>query len=92
MKVKKILNLKFKELFGIFRRKLNNNKEIENELIEKINGLDLLDDNNMYCDFHNFICVKVRNILKILKIFALIMKIGLKEKFKEFSQKKSFKD
>ena len=39
MKVKKILNLKFKELFGIFRRKLNNNKEIENELIEKINEL-----------------------------------------------------
>ena len=55
IKVKKLLNLKFNELFAIFRRKLNDNQDIQNELIEKIKGLDLLDDNNIYCDFHNFI-------------------------------------
>jgi hypothetical protein len=55
IKVKKILNLEFKELFGIFRRKLNNNKDITKELLEKIKGLDLLNNNDIYCDFNNFI-------------------------------------
>ena len=53
-KVIKILNLKLKELFGIFRRKLNNNIEITKELQKKISGLDLLVNKN-YKDFEYFI-------------------------------------
>ena len=50
----KILNLTLKELFGIFRRKLNNEQDITEELREKTSGLDLL-ENNEYGDFDSFI-------------------------------------
>ena len=94
MKVKKILNLKFKELFGIFRRKLNNNKEIENELIEKINGLDLLDDNNMYCDFHNFIkeieMCESQEYIKNIKDLCLDYENWFKRKVQRIFTKKEF--
>ena len=94
MKVKKILNLKFKELFGIFRRKLNNNKEIENELIEKINGLDLLDDNNMYCDFHNFIkeieICESQEYIKNIKDLCLNYENWFKRKVQRIFTKKEF--
>ena len=52
--VMKILNLTLKELFGIFRRKLNNEQDITEELREKTSGLDLL-ENNEYGDFDSFI-------------------------------------
>lgn len=94
MKVKKILNLKFKELFGIYRRKLNNNKEIENELIEKINGLDLLDDNNMYCDFHNFIkeieMCESQEYIKNIKDLCLNYENWFKRKVQRIFTKKEF--
>ena len=48
----KILELTFEELFIIFRRKLNyykDEEEIEN-IADKIEGLDLLEENNNYCD------------------------------------------
>ena len=55
-KVIKILNLKVGELFEIFRRKLYNNDEnITNDLREKIQDLDLLDNDNKYKDFEYFI-------------------------------------
>ena len=50
----KILNLTLKELFGIFRRKLNNEQDITEELRKKTSGLDLL-ENDEYGDFGNFI-------------------------------------
>ena len=55
IKVIQILELTFKELFIIFRKKLNK-KEDEEEIkniAKKIEGLDLLDDNNNYPDINN---------------------------------------
>ena len=55
LKVIQILELTFKELFIIFRKKLNK-KEDEEEIkniAKKIEGLDLLDDNNNYPDINN---------------------------------------
>ena len=52
IKVIQILELTFKELFIIFRKKLNveeDEEEIKN-IKKKIEGLDLLDDNNNYPD------------------------------------------
>ena len=52
--VAKIIKLTFGELFSIFRRKINYNKDINPELSKKVQGLDLLDDNK-YHDFTYFI-------------------------------------
>ena len=52
IKVIKILELTFEELFIIFRRKLNlplDSKKLE-KIKDKIEGLDLLEENNNYKD------------------------------------------
>ena len=53
----KILELTFEELFIIFRRKLNDPKDIKKlkEIKYKIIGLDLLENNNKYKDIEYFI-------------------------------------
>ena len=52
MKVIKILELTFEELFIIFRRKLNDPDDMNKleEIKDKIKGLDLLKENNKYKD------------------------------------------
>ena len=52
----KILELTFEELFIIFRRKLNNSKDLKKleEIKNKIKGLDLLENDN-YQDVEYFI-------------------------------------
>ena len=52
MKLIKILELTFEELFIIFRRKLNDPNDIIKleEIKDKIEGLDLLEENNNYKD------------------------------------------
>ena len=52
MKVIKILELTFEELFIIFRRKLNDPNDMNKleEIKDKIKGLDLLKENNKYQD------------------------------------------
>ena len=100
LKVIQILELTFKELFIIFRKKLNK-KEDEEEIkniAKKIEGLDLLDDNNNYPDINNcFDSLRQNNeedhketeeyIIK-LKIFVAIMKLGLNVKLEELEKKK----
>lgn len=53
----KILELTFKELFMIFRKKLNyeGDKEEMKSIKQKIEGLDLLDENNKYKDINYLI-------------------------------------
>ena len=55
IKVIQVLELTFKELFIIFRKKLNNEEDEEEikKIAKKIEGLDLLDDNNNYPDINN---------------------------------------
>ena len=57
IKVIKILELTFEELFIIFRRKLNDPNDIIKleEIKDKIEGLDLLEENNKYQDIEYFI-------------------------------------
>ena len=57
IKVIKILELTFEELFIIFRRKLNAPNDIIKleEIKDKIEGLDLLEENNKYQDIEYFI-------------------------------------
>ena len=57
IKVIKILELTFEELFIIFRRKLNDPNDIIKleEIKDKIEGLDLLEENNKYKDIEYFI-------------------------------------
>ena len=57
IKVIKILELTFEELFIIFRRKLNHPNDIIKleEIKDKIEGLDLLEENNKYQDIEYFI-------------------------------------
>ena len=57
IKVIKILELTFEELFIIFRRKLNNPNDINKleEIKDKIKGLDLLEENNKYQDIEYLI-------------------------------------
>ena len=57
IKVIKILDLTFEELFIIFRRKLNDPNDIIKleEIKDKIEGLDLLEENNKYQDIEYFI-------------------------------------
>ena len=57
IKVIQILELTFKELFIIFRKKLNKTEDEEEfkEIKKKIEGSDLLDDNNNYKDMNEFI-------------------------------------
>ena len=52
IKVIKILELTFEELFIIFRRKLNDPNDINKleEIKDKIKGLDLIEENNKYKD------------------------------------------
>ena len=56
LKVIQILELTFKELFIIFRIKLNFKEDEEeiNNITKKIEGLDLISNNN-YQDIHNFL-------------------------------------
>ena len=60
-KIIQILDLSFKELFIIFRRKLNFVKDIEDleTISKKIEGLDLLDNNN-YKDI-NYLIEQIKN-------------------------------
>ncbi len=57
IKVIKILDLTFEELFIIFRRKLNDPNDIIKleEIKDKIEGLDLLEENNKYQDIEYLI-------------------------------------
>ena len=57
IKVIKILELTFEELFIIFRRKLNDPNDIIKleEIKDKIEGLDLLEENNKYKDIEYLI-------------------------------------
>ena len=57
IKVIKILDLTFEELFIIFRRKLNDPNDIIKleEIKDKIEGLDLLEENNKYKDIEYLI-------------------------------------
>ena len=57
MKVIKILELTFEELFIIFRRKLNDPDDMNKleEIKDKIKGLDLLKENNKYKDIEYLI-------------------------------------
>ena len=57
IKVIKILELTFEELFIIFRRKLNDPNDIIKleEIKAKIEGLDLLEENNKYKDIEYLI-------------------------------------
>ena len=63
----KILELTFKELFIIFRRKLNYYKDEEEigNIADKIEGLDLLEENNNYCD----VGYLIQEIMKNIKIW-----------------------
>ena len=71
----KILNLTLKELFIIFRRKLNDNIEITDFLKEKIEGLDLL-ENNKYKDFDFFINnLEKKNDMEKLKFIEYAQKL-----------------
>ena len=102
LKVIQILELTFKELFIIFRKKLNK-KEDEEEIkniAKKIEGLDLLDNNN-YPDINNcFDSLRQNNeedpketeefILIKLKIFVSIMKLGLNAKLEELEKKSKY--
>ena len=53
----KILELTFEELFIIFRRKLKNKEDMKKleEIKDKIEGLDLEENNNKYLDIEYFI-------------------------------------
>ena len=53
----KILELSFEELFIIFRRKLDDSKDLKKleEIKNKIKGLDLLDNNDKYKDIQYLI-------------------------------------
>ena len=96
IKVKKILNLEFKELFGIFRRKLNNNKDITKELLEKIKGLDLLNNNDIYCDFNNFIkgieILESNEYIESIKNLCLDYENWFKNKVARILTKKNYDD
>ena len=73
IKVIKILELTFEELFIIFRRKLNDPNDINKleEIKDKIKGLDLLEENNKYQDIEYLIQDdNKKNILKNLKMFV----------------------
>ena len=57
IKVIKILELTFEELFIIFRRKLNDPEDVKRleEMKDKIDGLDLLETNDKYQDFQYYL-------------------------------------
>jgi len=61
-KIIQILDLSFRELFIIFRRKLNfdEDKEDLETISKKIQGLDLLDNNNNYKDI-NYLIDQIKN-------------------------------
>ena len=58
----KILDLTFEELLIIFRRKLNDPEDLKKleEIKYKIEGLDLLDNNNKYQDIEQFIVEDIK--------------------------------
>ena len=58
----KILDLTFEELLIIFRRKLNDPEDLKKleEIKYKIEGLDLLDNNNKYQDIEYFIVEDIK--------------------------------
>ena len=85
IKVIKILELTFEELFIIFRRKLNDPDDMNKleEIKDKIKGLDLLKENNKYKDIEYLL----KDIKKV-KELCLNYKIWFGEKRGRASRKK----
>ena len=79
IKVIKILELTFEELFIIFRRKLNDPNDINKleEIKDKIKGLDLLEENNKYKDIEYFIQEEVRKNIHNMEYIEEIKKTCL---------------
>ena len=79
IKVIKILELTFEELFFIFRRKLNEPNDINKleEIKDKIKGLDLLEENNKYQDIEYLIQEEVRKNMHNMEYIEEIKKTCL---------------
>ena len=88
MKLIKILELTFEELFIIFRRKLNGPGDMNKleEIKDKIKGLDLLKKNNKYQDIEYLIkdikkrYIDTYNYIKEIKKLCLGYVNWLREK------------
>ena len=79
IKVIKILELTFEELFIIFRRKLNDPNDINKleEIKDKIKGLDLLEENNKYKDIEYLIQDEARKNIDNMEYIEEIKKTCL---------------
>ena len=79
IKVIKILELTFEELFIIFRRKLNDPNDIIKleEIKAKIEGLDLLEENNKYKDIEYLIKNAKKRYIVTDNYIKEVKKLGL---------------